>query len=326
MTDSMPTLSVVIPAYNVEKYIGDALRSLRAQSVAPDEIILVDDGSTDNTLEVARSFTFPCRYEVVSIPNGGQGHARNLGVSHSSSDYIYFFDSDDLVDEAFVQEIKAHIASADFPDLIMFSGEAFFDDSYGGAEKTSYSRGISGRFHSPVTFIESASAARGLFCQPCLYVSKRNLWGPSHLEFMGDYLEDDAIFYPLLFSCQVIDVVDRVYFYRRMRAGSTMTTRPNKKHVSGSINCINSAMRLYHSLPKRLERERSCVLKRLEGYSLAYLYYSRLAGQSEGFAPVLQSIRLTKSWVHLTKVLIYLARLNNIQWLTDRVRGIHKTR
>src|ERR1041385_3010731 len=92
-----PTISAIIPLYNGEKYIEYALRSVFAQSVRPDEIILVDDGSTDRgpDLVQATAQSAPCCV-TFSKPNGGQSSARNFGVARANSDLIAFLDQDDV--------------------------------------------------------------------------------------------------------------------------------------------------------------------------------------------------------------------------------------
>lgn len=90
----MPRVSVIIPAYNAEQYIGDAIESALRQTRPPHEIIVMDDGSTDRTAEIARSVGPPV--QVISQRVGGSGPARNLAVSRSTGDWLAFLDSDDL--------------------------------------------------------------------------------------------------------------------------------------------------------------------------------------------------------------------------------------
>ncbi len=87
------TVSVVIPAYNVEKYIGRAIDSVLAQTRRPDEIIVVDDGSTDNTAEVIRSYG--SKVHCIRQENGGASVARNTGIEEAKSEWIAFLDADD---------------------------------------------------------------------------------------------------------------------------------------------------------------------------------------------------------------------------------------
>lgn len=95
MVSPPPLVSVIVPAYNAERFLGRALRSALAQTHRHLEIIVVDDGSTDRTEEVIRSFT-DARIRHLSQPNRGQGAARNLGIRASAGCYVTFLDADDM--------------------------------------------------------------------------------------------------------------------------------------------------------------------------------------------------------------------------------------
>ncbi len=88
------TISVIIPNYNRESLIGETIANLLAQSLPPHEIIVVDDGSTDKSVEVIRSFGD--RVKLIQQPNQGPGTARNAGLKVASGEFIQFQDSDDL--------------------------------------------------------------------------------------------------------------------------------------------------------------------------------------------------------------------------------------
>ncbi len=88
-------ISVIIPVYNCEKYVGEAIESVLAQTYHPIEIIVIDDGSTDNSSKVVKNFKDPIiNYHYQK--NKGLGAARNQGVSLSKGNYIAFLDSDDV--------------------------------------------------------------------------------------------------------------------------------------------------------------------------------------------------------------------------------------
>ncbi len=89
-----PTISVIIPVHNGERFLAEAIRSVLAQTLPPNEIIVVDDGSTDASAEVARAFGLPVR--VLAQPNLGPAAARNLGVENACGDLLAFLDADDL--------------------------------------------------------------------------------------------------------------------------------------------------------------------------------------------------------------------------------------
>jgi glycosyltransferase involved in cell wall biosynthesis len=88
-----PAISVVVPAYNVGQYLGEALDSVMRQIRPPDEVIVIDDGSTDNTPKEAQKFAGRVRY--IKQPNSGPSAARNLGIRQSKGDWIAFLDGDD---------------------------------------------------------------------------------------------------------------------------------------------------------------------------------------------------------------------------------------
>lgn len=89
-----PTVSVIIPTYNYGSFIGEAIESVLAQTFPVSEIIVVDDGSSDNTEEVVGKFGNKVKY--IKQKNGGVGLARNTGVKHSTGEFIAFLDADDI--------------------------------------------------------------------------------------------------------------------------------------------------------------------------------------------------------------------------------------
>ncbi len=91
---AMPSVSVVIPCYNGERYLREALESALGQTRAPDEILLLDDGSIDESAEIARSFG--PRVTVISQKNVGQSATRNRGIDEARGDFIAFLDADDI--------------------------------------------------------------------------------------------------------------------------------------------------------------------------------------------------------------------------------------
>lgn len=314
MVDS--SISIIIPAYNVEKYLKAALDSITEQTELPDEVILIDDGSTDDTLDIARAFVFPVPYQVVSIENGGQGNARNLGISLASSEYVYFFDSDDLLTSNFVRSVKEHIRKNAQPDIVLFSGESFNDSKYKGNRWIEYRRGFSGVFSDRVQFLDKAFSHGALFCSPCLYVSKRSLWGAQGLQFGRNYLEDEALFLPVIFSCSSYVILDEVFFLRRNRHGSTMTMEASEKHVSGALNCMETTLRLYSSMCLTT-RERWHVRKRLGLHCTSYIVTARQAGLPISLRKVFGPILKCKSLGLAILALLYLLR-------ADQIDGIRK--
>lgn len=91
----MPQISVVIPAYNAEHTIRETIESVQHQTFSDFELIVINDGSTDRTLEILQSISDP-RLKILSYQNGGLSVARNRGISHATGEFIAFLDADDL--------------------------------------------------------------------------------------------------------------------------------------------------------------------------------------------------------------------------------------
>lgn len=116
-----PLVSIVMPAYNSGMYIGEAIRSVLAQTHRNWELLVVNDGSTDATVEVLSGFDDP-RIKIFHKTNGGIGSARNLGLRNATGRFLSFLDSDDLLPpkslEARLQVLQAH-PEADIADGCM---------------------------------------------------------------------------------------------------------------------------------------------------------------------------------------------------------------
>ena len=113
-----PIISVIVPIYNAETYLAKCIESLIHQTYRALQIILVNDGSTDNSLTIARQYAIQdTRIEVYSQSNQGQAVARNNGILYATGDYLSFVDADDYLDTDFYQTLLAH---CDQQDIVHF--------------------------------------------------------------------------------------------------------------------------------------------------------------------------------------------------------------
>ncbi|NNK47017.1 MAG: glycosyltransferase family 2 protein, partial [Altererythrobacter sp.] len=92
---SLPKVSVVMPIYNVEKFVGAAVQSVLNQSFEDFELICVDDGGDDRSMQIVREFIDP-RIRIVCQSNRGLAGARNTGIAHARADFVALLDSDDI--------------------------------------------------------------------------------------------------------------------------------------------------------------------------------------------------------------------------------------
>lgn len=135
---SDPKVSIVVPAYNVERYFEECLSSIEGQSYRNLEIIVVDDGSTDKTLEIARTHAeSDSRIKVITQQNQYAGVARNNGMSVASGDYICFLDADDVFRPFMIEEMLCR--SVETNSDVVICRSAHLDDRTKEIRPISYS-------------------------------------------------------------------------------------------------------------------------------------------------------------------------------------------
>lgn len=118
----MPKISVIVPVYNVEKYLAECLESIINQTFNDIEIICINDGSTDKSLDILNRYAQKdSRIKIVSQPNQGLSAARNLGIKLASGEYISFIDSDDYINIDLYETLIQYLPA----DMICFNAEAF---------------------------------------------------------------------------------------------------------------------------------------------------------------------------------------------------------
>lgn len=106
MENCLIKVSVIIPVYNVENYVRESVLSIINQTLKEIEIIIVNDGSTDSSLNIIEDLAkLDNRIQVISITNQGQSIARNLGIYKAQGEFIYFFDSDDLLEKKNIRRV-----------------------------------------------------------------------------------------------------------------------------------------------------------------------------------------------------------------------------
>ena len=138
--DNSTLVSVIIPVFNVEKYLSSCVNSVLNQSYTNLEIILVDDGSTDNSGSLCDEFQKrDDRVKVYHKPNEGLGYTRNFGIDHASGKYIMLLDSDDYIELEMIQRMYDR-AIENSADLVVEgyvkvseSGDILFKDTYSEA-------------------------------------------------------------------------------------------------------------------------------------------------------------------------------------------------
>lgn len=128
MSISKPAISVIVPVYNVEKYLDQCLTSLLEQTFTDFEAILVDDGSTDSSYQICKKYAEKDkRFTAYEKENGGASTARNVGLKNAEGEYIFFLDSDDWL-EPNTLETMITTAKKENADLVFCEAQAIDDE------------------------------------------------------------------------------------------------------------------------------------------------------------------------------------------------------
>lgn len=215
-----PELSIVVPFYNVQDYLHDCLESLRQQTLTDFEVILVDDGSPDDSVDIAREFCeLDPRFQLVVQENQGLGPARNTGTSHAVGEFITYVDSDDLVPfNAYAQMVGS----------LRSSGSSFV---LGNAKRFSRTSGVRQSWTHQKACATSRVATHVLE-QPQLVmdrmvwnkVYRRSFWDEYGYEFPPIRYEDYPVTLKAHLDALTVDVLSTpTYYWRERESGDSIT-------------------------------------------------------------------------------------------------------
>lgn len=232
----MPAVSVIVPMYNVRSYIEACLRSLKNQTLQDFEALCVDDGSTDDTLAVARQAVGDDdRFVFFAQENAGQSAARNAGMAQATGTYLVFLDSDDCYEDQTLQVLFDR-AERDELDDLFFSASTIYEDAEARAryrddydDRADIEGVMTGR-ELMVRFAEDDS-----FCvSPALQFIRRDFLSESGIRFYEGIVHEDNIFTCLMLaSARRAAFLNEQLYARRVRAESTMTEKREMRHVYG---------------------------------------------------------------------------------------------
>ena len=222
-------ISILIPAYNTGRYIAECIESVIAQTYRNLEIIIVDDGSTDNTKAIAERYALnDSRINVVAISHEGVSTARNVCMSHATGDYILFVDSDDWIGDNLCREL-IDLATQNYADIVFSAmtvmpeeGNPYLFGDRPGLFKDAEVLNGKDCFIRMVEIGDTYPMVAGNLYKKCLI--ERN-----KLSFDGQYHEDEYFTPQLLkYAQRVCNLRKSSYFYRQ-RQNSIMHDEKNKK-------------------------------------------------------------------------------------------------
>lgn len=231
----MPKISVIIPVYNVEKYIEKCLESLAKQIMQDFEVIIVNDGSTDNSGKIIKNYIkqqnnkFKVKY--LKKENGGLASARNYGVKYAKGKYIFFLDSDDYIDDNFFLELDKYI-NKDI-DLIKFKMKTV-DENNNIIEK------LDGDVFDICTGEEGYKklCTTDKYMDPaCIYLYKREFFVENNFKYKLRYHEDFGLTSLIIVKAKSFISTD-ICGYNYLQRQQSLTKGQNEKNIERAKDMI----------------------------------------------------------------------------------------
>jgi len=256
--ENKPLISVVVPVYNVEKYVEQCIRSIINQKYKNLEIIIVDDGSTDSSGRICDDLSkLDNRIKVIHKSNGGLADARNAGIDNSNGDLIGFVDSDDYIHPDFYEELynimeekETDIAECQFLRVDVENIEnvqSIIDDE-------------NKKRNCQVTVEDNISALRELYgprLQP--YIQKVVVWNKlykralfNNVRFpVGKLHEDEFTTYKILHNCKRIVSINKVMHGYMQTKNSIMRKIIKQQRIEDNLMAYEEAANYFRNIDNR---------------------------------------------------------------------------
>ncbi len=251
--------SFIVPVYNTSKYLDKCLKSLVNQTFNDFEIIIVNDGSTDNSKSIISNYQEKYNnIKVINQKNEGLSSARNNGVKKSIGNYLLFIDSDDYVEEDLLKKIDEKI---DDSEVLRY--QVITEDEDGNNIKIFNEK--------PFDVLNGFDAFKELssyhFVEPsCLYVYKKDYYLDNNFKFkIGVYHEDYGLIPYVIYKARKVKSISYVGYHYVQRKGSIMNSDNYDKEVKKAFDMLNQykTLRLFS---KNINKKNN-----LDDYYLSYI-------------------------------------------------------
>jgi glycosyltransferase involved in cell wall biosynthesis len=237
----MKAISIIIPVYNVEKYLDECVQSVLSQSFEDYECILVDDGSPDDCPALCDNYSkADARIKVIHKENSGLSEARNTGILHAAGEYVIFLDSDDkFIDNDSLKNLYYVIQKYETDVIININFTEFTDDGKVSLKNT-YSKDIV--LASPEIIIEGFQNTN-CYLAGCFFTVKYNYLRRNNLLFKKNIFHEDEQWMPrVLFRTQKIAINHSPFYAYRTQRNNSITSTLSAKRLFDLLEIINDLL------------------------------------------------------------------------------------
>lgn len=258
----MVKVSVIIPVYNVENYLEECLDSIINQTLKDIEIICINDGSTDGSLEILNDYAgSDSRLKLINQENEGQGAARNHGIKLSQGEYIYFMDSDDILELFALEELYNMSKSMDL-DILIFKLINFNDGSHEKYTSKYYEMPFLNKYAGKIfNYNTLGEKAMNIAVSPPGKLFKRSLI--FSMKFPeGVIFEDNYFFAEAMLKAKKVSFLDKYLYNRRIRNNSITNNKTIK--LADTIVISNKLFDLFKEFGVYNKFKKSLIEKKIK--------------------------------------------------------------
>ena len=274
----MIKISIIIPVYNAEKYLKKCIDSVINQNVESKEIILVNDGSIDNSQEIIDEYVakYPDMIKAIKQENAGQAVARNVGIENASGEFLAFLDSDDYLEENSYQ-LALNKAECDDLDIVCFD---YYEIINGKKEEKQH------------YFLNTDDVVRKYIVSetsPCNRIVKRKIFIDNNVRFLENKIYEDLATIPTLakYTKKIGYIPDRVYDYV-IRENSTMRYATYNSKIEDIFYAVEKLYNDFKDTEYMEELEYIYIEHLLHAASLRFFSYKEGIGNIDKVVSVMK--------------------------------------
>ncbi|GAB6168214.1 glycosyltransferase [Clostridium carnis] len=228
-------VTIILPIYNVEKYLEECLNSILQQTLNDYEVVAINDGSTDKSLEILLSYKDKFqRIKIINQENSGLSASRNIGINNAEGDYILFLDSDDMLRKDAIETLYK-LANENNLDLVVYDGFRI-DEINNKEDKKKYCREkiFKNNVLNKDEYFKGTIKKGMLHSQFHFY--KREFLNKNNLRFREGLLHEDELFSMTSYEyLNTVGYCNKQLYIRRYRSDSIMST-----HIYENIKSLKS--------------------------------------------------------------------------------------
>lgn len=222
-------ISIIVPVYNSEQYLKQCLNSIFSQTDQDFELICVNDGSTDHSLSILQEYEkrFPKQMSIITIANGGQANARNVGLDHASGNYVMFVDSDDTIRSDMLAGMRQRIEMTDC-DMAVCEIDRIYEGKPSLWERF-FPFDTALDIEGKTTIDEHPEIICYLTGAPYAKLVKRQFLNDHKIRFIKGYIYEDQVFtQTILANDPTMVLMKEKYYEYLIRSNSTMTSKQSR--------------------------------------------------------------------------------------------------